>query len=110
MESWGQTTVRGFGDLLKPDVLALSLAVLYAPKALFSAIMPVTIFRGTGQRAEMHKNCLPFQGRVALLNRMNFRKSSEGGAGGHFQSKKLYCRFWTFIQGFKRAFRIKIAI
>ena len=48
MESWGQTTVRGFGDLLKPDVLALSLTVLYAPKALFLAIMPVTIFGGTG--------------------------------------------------------------
>ena len=30
---------------------------------------------------------------------MNFRKSSEGG-GGHFQSKNLYCKIWTFEQGF----------
>ena len=24
--------------------------------------------------------------------------------GGHLQSKNLYCRFWTFIQGFKQGF------
>ena len=34
---------------------------------------------------------------------MIFRKSSIGG-GGHFQSKNLSCRFWTFIKGLKRAF------
>ena len=32
--------------------------------------------------------------------RMFFRKSSKGGGGGHFQSENLYCRFWTFKQGF----------
>ena len=31
---------------------------------------------------------------------MNFRKSSKGGKGGHFQSKNLCCRFWTFTQVF----------
>ena len=30
--------------------------------------------------------------------------------GGHFQSKNLYCRFWTFIQGFFRTFSKKIAL
>ena len=28
---------------------------------------------------------------------MNFRKSSKRG-GGHFQSKNLYCKIWTFKQ------------
>ena len=32
-----------------------------------------------------------------------FGKVSKGGVG-HFQSKNLYCRFWTFIQGFKEGF------
>ena len=32
------------------------------------------------------------QERMALPNRMNFRKSSKA-EGGHFQSKNLYCRF-----------------
>ena len=30
---------------------------------------------------------------------MNFRKSSKRG-GGHFQSKNLYCKIWTFKQGY----------
>ena len=30
---------------------------------------------------------------------MNFRKSSKGG-GGHFQSKNLCCKIWTFKQGY----------
>ena len=30
--------------------------------------------------------------------RMNFRKSSRGG--GHFQSKNLCCKIWTFKQGY----------
>ena len=34
------------------------------------------------------------QGRVVLTNQMNFRKSSKGRGGCHFQSKNLYCRFW----------------
>ena len=39
------------------------------------------------------------KGRVRLTDRMNFRKSSKRG-GGHFQSKNLYCKIWTFKQGF----------
>ena len=42
------------------------------------------------------------QGRMALPNRMNFRKSFKEGGWERFQSKNLYCRFWTFIQGFKQ--------
>ena len=37
-----------------------------------------------------------YKGRMAPPKRMNFRKSSKGGAGGHFQSKNLYCKIWTF--------------
>ena len=39
------------------------------------------------------------KGRMEIPKRMFFRKSSKRG-GGHFQSKNLYCRFWTFKQGF----------
>ena len=40
---------------------------------------------------------LKSRGRMAPPKRMNFRKSSKGGGGwSHFQSKNLYCRFWTF--------------
>ena len=46
-------------------------------------------------------------GRVALTNRL---KSSKKGEGGHFQSKNLYCRFWTFIQDFKKRLFVKIVI
>ena len=45
----------------------------------------------------------PTQGRVTFPNRMNFRKSSERG-GGHFQSKNLYCKIWTFKQLFDHGF------
>ena len=40
------------------------------------------------------------KGWVRLTDRMNFRKSSERGGRGHFQSKNLYCKIWTFKQGF----------
>ena len=43
--------------------------------------------------------CSSAKGSLPLPKRMNFRKSSEGG-GGHFQSKNLYCKIWTFEQGF----------
>ena len=33
----------------------------------------------------------------------------RGWGGGHFQSNKLYCRFWTFLQVFKQHFFIKNA-
>ena len=49
------------------------------------------------------------KGRVRLSNRMNFRKPSKG-VGGHVQSKKLCCRFCTFIWGFFWMFSKKIAI
>ena len=39
------------------------------------------------------------KGRLPLPKRMNFRKSSKRG-GGHFQSKNLYCKIWTFKQGY----------
>ena len=45
-------------------------------------------------RARQHQT----QGRVAVPNRMNFRKSSKGG--GHFQSKNLRCRFLELLTGF----------
>ena len=41
--------------------------------------------------------------RVTLPNLMNFRKSSKG-EWGHFQSKNLYCKLWTFIKGLFRTF------
>ena len=41
-------------------------------------------------------------------NTMNFWKSSERG-GGHFQSRNLYCKFWTFKQGFLSIKEEKIA-
>ena len=41
------------------------------------------------------------QGRAMVPKRMRFWEKSKG-EGGHFQSKNLYCRFWTFIQGFKQ--------
>ena len=31
-----------------------------------------------------------------------FSEKFRRGGGGHFQSKNLYCRFWTFIKGFFR--------
>ena len=36
------------------------------------------------------------KGRMAVPNRMNFRKSSKGGGGGggHYQSKNICCTFW----------------
>ena len=40
-----------------------------------------------------------FKGRMGTPKRENFRKSSKGG-GGHFQSKNLYCRFWTLNRAF----------
>ena len=43
------------------------------------------------------------KGRVTLPNRIIFWKTSKG-EGGHFQSKKLHCRFWTFIQGFSQKY------
>ena len=44
--------------------------------------------------------CLTYtKGRMTIPNQMNFWKSSKGG-GGHFQSKNLYCKIWTFKQGF----------
>ena len=36
-----------------------------------------------------------------------FRKRFKGERG-YFQSKSLYCRFWTFIQGFKQGFSEKL--
>ena len=36
---------------------------------------------------------------MALPKRIIFWKIPKGG-GGHFQSKNLYCIFWTFKQGF----------
>ena len=41
-----------------------------------------------------------FKGRMVVPNRMNFRKSSKWGVGGHFQSKNLCCRFWELWTGF----------
>ena len=64
MESWGQTTVRGFEDLLKPEVLALSLAVLYTPKVLFSAIMSVTILEGLARGLKCTKIVYLLSGQV----------------------------------------------
>ena len=43
--------------------------------------------------------CWMSKGRMASPKRMNFRKSSKRG-GGHFQSKNLYCRFWTLNRAF----------
>ena len=37
---------------------------------------------------------------MASPKRMNFRKSSKRGGGGHFQSKNLCCRFWTLNRAF----------
>ena len=38
-----------------------------------------------------------------------FSKSSKGVVGGgRFQSKKLFCRFWTSIQGLKQEFSEKL--
>ena len=41
------------------------------------------------------------EGRVAPPKKMNFWKSKKG-VETHFQTKNLYCRFWTITQGFKQ--------
>ena len=48
-------------------------------------------------RALIAEEQLLRKGRLPLPKRMNFRKSSKRG-GGHFQSKNLYCKIWTFKQ------------
>ena len=58
-------------------------------------IMAVTVFVNFATYI-----CQSCKERVAPSKQINFRKRSKGGWGGHFQSKKLYCRFWNFIQGF----------
>ena len=50
------------------------------------------------------------KGRMAVPTRMNFRKSSKGSGGGQFQSKHLYRRLFTFIQGFKHGFSGNISV
>ena len=49
-----------------------------------------------GDHLRIYRRC---KGCPTFPNRMNFRKSSER-RGGHFQSKNLYCKIWTFKQGF----------
>ena len=46
-----------------------------------------------------HEVFPPTKGRMATAKRMNCRKSCKSGRGGHFKSKKLYCRL-IFKQGF----------
>ena len=45
--------------------------------------------------------------RVTRPNQMNFRKKIQRG-DGHFQSKNLYWKFWTSIEGFFRTFSKKM--
>ena len=56
----------------------------------------------------LHSHPLPClevaKGRVRLPKQMNFRKTSKEGGRGHFQSKNLCCRFFTFMYGFFRTF------
>ena len=61
--------------------------------------LPPSCWRVFGQRCDPGTSCVS-KGRMAVPNRMNFRKSS----------KNLYCRFWTFVQGFKQGFSDKIAL
>ena len=48
------------------------------------------------------------KGRMAVLKRMIFRKSSKGGREGYFQSKKFIADFGPLYRAFKRAFRKKM--
>ena len=59
----------------------------------------VAIFQYCLQKRKSNISRDVTKGRVRLTDLMNFRKSSERG-GGHFQSKNLYCKIWTFKQGF----------
>ena len=40
------------------------------------------------------------EGRIVPPKLINFLKKFQMGGGGHFQSKNLCCRFWTYKQGF----------
>ena len=69
---------------------------------------PVTINRPSVQPSDRLQ---PAKGSLSPRIRMNFRKISERGGGGHFRSEKFHCNFFCIRNGnFGNEFAEKIAM
>ena len=65
--------------------------------AQYQHLLEVSQLDGQASQRSRQKGRL---GKDGYTKTDEFLEKFQTGGGGHFQSKNLYCRFWTFKQGF----------